>query len=714
MEEHENVQKHTQGHETQPTKKCISYMRDFLESEVEFTWPLELGDCSGNHCNFKPEINHVPLLWKEKISDRKASIDMYETHPEYNYTFNKPFVVKTIRESSSKRARDEAANEVNTMRDLRHPHVAALLATFMFQERLNILIFPAACCDLHRFMKRTSKDLEYTRSQRPSLEAYSQSSGHSDDTATLDSTTSGSQVWQGPEQAKSGKLGKTHQRNENIALPLKLSFQQKSNTLRGFFVCLSEALKYLHESDVRHKDIKPENILIDKSGSVILTDFGISRRFAKGRSHVTNNEWKFTRKYACPEIMKGKRVPRDDPSDVFSLGCVFLEMATLLLGRNLNNFSEHYTTAINDSAKEEAYYCNLPKVYSWIDYLKQSQASRPVPLEPLLNARVERQDFGSDLDGRMIGALTHIRRMLDENPLKRPRSQNLWECFQHVSLEKCQDCDPRHKERWQPSRKQQQNSKTGLNHRRSLVIKEAASQPIESPENGDVNSSFLSAFDIPTQPTSRAQRFSTASSIQRMSQSVPTLYKVPSPSQSSRTINIHESTKLTLRPASPTHQRPIDRAANARPSRSLSPRKRGVQPSLKNDSPSIAEIKHTPNSISFVENPPNHINPILENSVIATDEALVGIPGSIVANAVSKPQDSRLIRISSPATVHAGNQDSESTVQDVMPGPPQEPSPQTHVIVYDFDLRWAYSILFARLQGLLNLLTHPVPALKKD
>ena len=45
--------------------------------------------------------------------------------------------------------------------------------------------------------------------------------------------------------------------------------------LRSFFGCLAKALQYLHENDIRHRDLKPQNILIHQK-NVLLTDFGLS------------------------------------------------------------------------------------------------------------------------------------------------------------------------------------------------------------------------------------------------------------------------------------------------------------------------------------------------------------------------------------------------------------------------------------------------------
>lgn len=442
----------------QPRNHNVSVMREFLESNDTFEWPENLGESPENHFYISGSI---PFRWIKHISNKKASIDMYEAGD--NFSFRKRFVVKTIRDPNTQTAQEMTANEVRNMKDLRHPHVSALLATFTYQARLSILMFPAACCDLHQFMKRMSKGFEKDRITSPS-----------DYTNTSDSDTTHSRHSPDPKVGFGGK----HKENDpqevlNESWPLNVTILKQAEMLRGYFVCLSQALSYLHNSDVRHKDIKPENILIDESGSVVLTDFGISRRFPRHTPHATNEERKFTRKYASPEIMKDENTPRDDPSDVFSLGCVFLEMATLLLGTNLNNLREHYTTPINETGKEEAYHCNLSKVYSWIDHLRALHELKPVQ-EHLLLGEINVENLHPSPNNRMIAALIDIRQMLDEIPSNRPASRELWQKFEHISEIICRDCDPRRPaDIWKPSAMQQRDAQTGLNNRRSLHAIEA-------------------------------------------------------------------------------------------------------------------------------------------------------------------------------------------------------------------------------------------------
>ncbi|KAL8639536.1 MAG: hypothetical protein Q9228_003439 [Teloschistes exilis] len=227
------------------------------------------------------------------------------------------------------------------------------------------------------------------------------------------------------------------------------------DSLRRYFVCLSRALNYLHESDIRHKDIKPANVLLDSSNNVVLTDFGISRRFPKKSSHLTSDRWEWTHKYASPEIMKGKKVPRDDSSDIFSLGCVFLEMATLILGRDLDWMFNYYTTRVNDSGIEDAYHCNLEKIYGWIVCLQQPQDAGFRSASDPSDEQIDGQNILPDRDAGMMEGLAAIRQMLDIKPSERPTTQGLWSFFQNVSPRKCRDCDPRlPDEIWRPTTRQ--------------------------------------------------------------------------------------------------------------------------------------------------------------------------------------------------------------------------------------------------------------------
>ena len=445
-------------------------MREFLQDEDvdEFEWHAGLGEISGSHCNLESS-QPIPFRWKKKLSDKNASIDEYEAPPPFK--FKKPFVVKTIREQDSQKAQKMTAKEVDNMRGLRHPHIAALLGTFTYQERVSILIFPAARCDLQYFMNRMSNDPSDLSTTDTSQQLHSE-----------DATSEGSS---------------THGGDHRSSWPVTLSADTISEILRGYFVCLSQALRYLHEQDVRHKDIKPANILIDQSNSVVLTDFGISRRFPKNTSHFTDDERYFTRKYASPEMTEDRRMGRDDASDVFSLGCVFLEMATLLLERTLKGLSDSCSTTVNETAKDEAYHHNLQKVDEWITYLRVSRGFTPVLEHQVSEISLENQESSPSSDDHLIKALADIRRMLDEVPQNRPASRDLWHRFKNISSKRCRDCDPRSDEIWKPSERQRKGEAEGLSNRRSLHTHEIELKNRERDPFREVGAATLSASDVP-------------------------------------------------------------------------------------------------------------------------------------------------------------------------------------------------------------------------
>ncbi|XP_039473982.1 serine/threonine-protein kinase 36-like isoform X4 [Oreochromis aureus] len=87
---------------------------------------------------------------------------------------------------------------------------------------------------------------------------------------------------------------------------------------------LVSALYYLHSYRILHRDMKPENILLEKSGVVKLCDFGLAR--AMSVSTLVLTSIKGTPLYMSPELVEGK--PYDHTADLWSLGCILYELHT--------------------------------------------------------------------------------------------------------------------------------------------------------------------------------------------------------------------------------------------------------------------------------------------------------------------------------------------------------------------------------------------------
>ncbi len=89
---------------------------------------------------------------------------------------------------------------------------------------------------------------------------------------------------------------------------------------------LAETLAYAHHAGVVHRDVKPSNVLIDRSGRARLTDFGIARLLDDATRHTATGMTVGTAAYLSPEQLKGERA--SSATDVYSLGLVLLEALT--------------------------------------------------------------------------------------------------------------------------------------------------------------------------------------------------------------------------------------------------------------------------------------------------------------------------------------------------------------------------------------------------
>ncbi|KAL9613384.1 MAG: hypothetical protein Q9167_002087 [Letrouitia subvulpina] len=96
-----------------------------------------------------------------------------------------------------------------------------------------------------------------------------------------------------------------------------------------WFSCLASGLEFIHENGVLHNDIKPQNILVEDQ-RVLFADFGSSSTIDETRQ-LRLRAFHHTKLYAAPEVEQGGYTTA---SDVFSLGCVFLEMVTVLISRD--------------------------------------------------------------------------------------------------------------------------------------------------------------------------------------------------------------------------------------------------------------------------------------------------------------------------------------------------------------------------------------------
>ncbi|NDZ92959.1 Stk1 family PASTA domain-containing Ser/Thr kinase [Streptomyces sp. SID6673] len=90
---------------------------------------------------------------------------------------------------------------------------------------------------------------------------------------------------------------------------------------------VAAAMDFSHRNGIVHRDMKPANVMIDKSGAVKVMDFGIARAMSDSTSTMTQTSAVMgTAQYLSPEQARGIKV--DPRSDIYSMGCVLFELLT--------------------------------------------------------------------------------------------------------------------------------------------------------------------------------------------------------------------------------------------------------------------------------------------------------------------------------------------------------------------------------------------------
>ncbi|KAF2130956.1 kinase-like protein [Dothidotthia symphoricarpi CBS 119687] len=243
---------------------------------------------------------------------------------------------KTMR-CSRKWAVADALREVYHLQNLRHFHIVQLVGSYVQGRNFSILMYPVAECHLGRFL---------------------------DDTADMED----------------------YQVDRYVFLASSLH-------------CLTSAIAFVHEHTTKHMDIKPQNILVrsafisdkyisfwsKKEWRVYLADFGLSRSFAAQDHSQTDGPTSRTPRYCAPEVYKYES--RGRSSDIFSLGCVFLEILTTYYDLHPHDFAEFR----RGDGDDESFHANMDKVSQWIEKLSESPDFFPPNLISIVEQMVRRE-----------------------------------------------------------------------------------------------------------------------------------------------------------------------------------------------------------------------------------------------------------------------------------------------------------------------------------
>ncbi|KAK4841956.1 hypothetical protein QYF36_013225 [Acer negundo] len=101
-------------------------------------------------------------------------------------------------------------------------------------------------------------------------------------------------------------------------------FAKDPRLVKTFLYQILRGIAYCHSHRVLHRDLKPQNLLIDRRTNALkLADFGLARAFGipvRTFTHEVVTLW-----YRAPEILLGSR-HYSTPVDVWSVGCIFAEM----------------------------------------------------------------------------------------------------------------------------------------------------------------------------------------------------------------------------------------------------------------------------------------------------------------------------------------------------------------------------------------------------
>lgn len=174
-------------------------------------------------------------------------------------------------------------------------------------------------------------------------------------------------------------------------------------TQKSLFYQLLRGIAFCHQHRVLHRDLKPQNLLINRKGELKLADFGLARAFGiptRNYSHEVVTLW-----YRAPDVLMGSR-KYSTPIDIWSAGCIFAEMATgkpLFPGSNVQDQLQKIFAKLGTPTEE--LWPTITELPDW----KIIHEGTPHPLVPVQNV----------VPGMSEAAYDLLSQMLQYNPAQR-------------------------------------------------------------------------------------------------------------------------------------------------------------------------------------------------------------------------------------------------------------------------------------------------------
>jgi len=186
--------------------------------------------------------------------------------------------------------------------------------------------------------------------------------------------------------------------------------------MKSFLLQLLKGIGFCHKRRVLHRDLKPQNLLINRKGELKLADFGLARGFGipmSNYSHEVVTLW-----YRAPDVLLGSR-KYSTPIDLWSAGCIFAEMATgrpLFPGGSTQDQLLHIFQVLGTPT--EADFPNVADLPDWDPDFPQYEAQDIREVVPGL------PDDGYDLLMRML-QYDPTKRCTAEQAMKHPYFDDL-------------------------------------------------------------------------------------------------------------------------------------------------------------------------------------------------------------------------------------------------------------------------------------------------